>query len=103
MQRAILVALGIGTIISSAAAIGVATTVSPVPAASNRGLYEMTRTRDAARNTQRLAVESRYQGERAKCAGLAGAAKDACLIAAHAVRGRLLLEIAAPYEMPASG
>jgi len=41
MRRAILVALGIGTIISSAAAIGIGTTMSVEPHAMSRGLYEV--------------------------------------------------------------
>jgi len=36
--------------------------------------------------------------ERARCESLGGAKRDACFIDAHAVRGRALLEIQAPYE-----
>jgi hypothetical protein len=56
------------------------------------------RTRDAARAAQRARVEARYYVERAKCGAVGGAKRDGCLIAAHAVRGSALLELAAGYE-----
>lgn len=102
MRRAILVALGIGTIISSAAAIGIGTTMSVEPHAMSRGLYEVARTHQAARSAQRSAIEARYQAERTKCDALGGAKRDACLISAHARRGRALLEAGAPYGTPPS-
>jgi hypothetical protein len=55
-------------------------------------------TQSSARNVQRTRIEARYQVERTKCAALGGARRDGCLIAAHALRGRALLEAAAPYE-----
>jgi hypothetical protein len=56
------------------------------------------RTQDSARAAQRARVEARYYVERAKCASLGGANRDRCLIAAHAVRGGALLELAAAYD-----
>ena len=57
------------------------------------------RTRDAARDAQRARIEARYFIERAQCAALGGLKRDQCQIAAHAARGRALLEAAAPYEI----
>jgi len=56
------------------------------------------RAQDAARAAQRARVEARYYVERAKCASIAGAKREGCLIAAHAARGNALLELAAGYE-----
>ena len=56
------------------------------------------RTQDSARNAQRARIEARYLVERAACGALGGFKRDRCLIAAHATRGRALLEAAAPYE-----
>jgi hypothetical protein len=56
------------------------------------------RVASAAREDMRARIEMRYEADRAKCATLGGAQRDACLIAAHAARGRSLLEAAAPYE-----
>ena len=55
-------------------------------------------TQDAARAAQRARVEARYYVERAKCASIAGAKRDHCLVGAHAARGSALLELAAGYE-----
>jgi hypothetical protein len=96
MRRAILVALGIGTFITSAAAItmggGAAPAVEPA-----RSELERSRIAQEARAGQRARVETRYLEERARCEGLGGAKRDACFIGAHALRGRALLEIQAPY------
>jgi hypothetical protein len=96
MRRAILVALGTGAVITSAAAI----TMGRVAPAAGPAPSELERSRIAqeARAGQRAQVETRYLDERARCDGLGGARRDACLIDAHAVRGRALLEIQAPYE-----
>ena len=56
------------------------------------------RTQESARNAQRARIEARYLVERAACGALGGFKRDRCLIAAHATRGRALLEAAAPYE-----
>jgi hypothetical protein len=56
-------------------------------------------TREAARNAQRARIEGRYLLARASCASLGGAKRDECQINAHSLRGRALLEAAAPYEM----
>jgi hypothetical protein len=144
MKRAILVALGSGIVIASAAALGIGVAVEPEqqvldraeysaamagieaarPAAMARcdavavngrdlcraqaGAAEIVRvaeleanlrhTQDAARNAQRARVDARYLVERASCAALGGIKRDRCLIAAHATRGRALMEAAAPYE-----
>ena len=96
MRRAILVALGTGTIIASAAALGIG--VPPAPQARVSDLAGSFRTLDSARNAQRARIEARYTLDRAGCAALGGIKRDRCLIAAHATRGRALLEAAAPYE-----
>lgn len=56
------------------------------------------RTQDAARAAQRARIEARYNVERTRCASLGGGKRDRCLIAAHAVRGSALMELAAPYD-----
>ena len=93
-------ALGIGAVVSSAAApIGFASFeaghVVPVPAP-----YEPTAASlaSAARLTQKARIEARYEVQRARCDALRGAEHDRCLIDAHAARGRWLLEAAAPYQ-----
>jgi hypothetical protein len=144
MRRAILMALGIAALVSSAAAIGLGATGSDATAAIGREHYAAARaglenaiasavtqceslrdaaarelcraelaahqvlrtaeldqaykrTRDSARAAQRARIEARYQVERAKCAAVGGAKKDACLVNAHSARGRALLEAASPY------
>jgi hypothetical protein len=97
MRRAILVALGTGAFITSAAAITVGRAGSPA-AQPARTELERSRIAQEARAGQRAQVETRYLDERARCEALGGARRDACFIAAHAVRGRALLEIQAPYE-----
>ena len=103
MKRAILVALGVAVIATSAAGFGISAGRAPQPTlmqCTQSGAPDICRMRlaSAARDEQRARVETRYEADRAKCAPLSGAQKDACLIAAHAARGRLLLEAAAPYE-----
>jgi hypothetical protein len=96
MRRATLVALGTATIITSAAALGIGETRAPQARASN--MAETFRALDSARIAQRARIEARYTAERAACDALGGVKRDRCLIAAHAARGRALLEAAAPYE-----
>jgi hypothetical protein len=55
-------------------------------------------THDAARVAQRARIEARYNLARARCAPLGGYARDQCLVAAHALKGRALLEAQVPYE-----
>jgi hypothetical protein len=55
------------------------------------------RSQSTARNLQRARIEARYQVERVACMAQGGAKRDGCLIAAHATRGRALLEAASPY------
>lgn len=144
MRRAILVALGTGAVITSAAALGIGVALGPESQSLGRAQYDAAmaeieavradslarcdeakgngrelcraqagatemvrvadleasyrRTQDSARNAQRARIEARYQVERASCATLGGLKRDRCLIAAHAMRGRALLEAAAPYE-----
>jgi hypothetical protein len=99
MKRAILVALGTGVLISSAAAIGIDAAVIRAPQ-HEAGYWP---TEETARVAQRARIDARYQVERAKCEALGGLKKDQCLIAAHAARGRALLEAAAPYQDRTSG
>jgi hypothetical protein len=96
MRRAILVALGTGAVITSAAGITLGTAITPAPAPARTEL-ERTRISHEARAQQRAQVESRYLEARARCEPLGGAKRDTCFISAHAVRGRALLEIQAPY------
>jgi len=101
MRRAVLVALGIGTIVTSAAAIGITATAMPESAAASRGplsFTEMKRAEASARDAQRARIEQHYQAERALCDAVSGLRHDRCLIAAHAHRGHALLEAAAPYQ-----
>jgi hypothetical protein len=102
MRRAIFVALGIAAIATSAAAIGITATGMPeAPSASDDShpsFAQMRRSELSARDAQRARIESRYQAERAQCDALRGVRHDRCLIAAHAHRGRALLEAAAPYQ-----
>lgn len=144
MRRAILMALGIATVVSSAAAIGISAAGSSASEAIDRQHYvaaraglenasasagtecdalressareicraevlahqlvrsaelenAFKRTRESARGTQRARIEARYQVERAKCSAAGGQRKDACLVKAHAARGKALLEAASPY------
>jgi hypothetical protein len=53
---------------------------------------------ESARNAQRARVEARYLIERARCSALGGPRRDECQIKAHSVRGRALLDTAAPYQ-----
>jgi len=101
MRRSIFVALGIGAIVSSAAAIGITATASPegpVSARSGLTLAEVRIAEASARAAQRGRIDERYRTERAQCDAMSGARHDRCLIAAHAHRGHALLEDAAPYQ-----
>jgi Spy/CpxP family protein refolding chaperone len=145
MKRAILAALGTGTIVSGMAIISIGAAVNAEPPALSRAEYhaalagieaarpqvlarceegaaggrelcraqadadEMVRVadldanfrrdRESTRAAQRARIEARYQVDRASCAALSGFKRDRCQIAAHAARGRALLEVAAPYEV----
>ena len=57
-------------------------------------------TPDAAREAQRARIELRHQAALARCVPLKGYDHDQCLIAAHVVLGRALLESQAPYTLP---
>ena len=95
MRRAILVALGIGAVITSAAGITLGP-AKPVSVAVGSEL-ERGRISSDARALQRADVEARYLEARARCESLGGRKRDDCFISAHATRGRLLMEIHAPY------
>ena len=143
MKRAILVALGTGAVISSAAAIGISAALGPTPETMTRAEYDAAmqrigstreisraqcagagdeslclatvradervrsaqleaayrRTEQTARDAQRARIDARYELDRAKCEPLRGLRKDKCLIAAHATKGRALLEANAPYAL----
>ena len=144
MNRAILVALGTGAIITSAAAIGIGAAREAPQGAMSPSEYHAAlaaiersrperagacdtlaaaqretcraqatadeivqvaeleerfrRTQDAARGAQRARIEARYQVARARCAAVKGFERDQCYIAAHAARGRALLESQEPYS-----
>ena len=98
MNRAILVALGTGAIISSAAALSIGTASFPTMKSQvAHDDLERSRIQLAAREAQRDAIETRYLNARAQCDALNGSKRDNCLIAAHAYRGRTLLEAQDPY------
>ena len=95
-KRVVWIALGMGTVISGAAAIGVETQSAPVAVAlshSQRAVVVET-----ARRKQRDTIESRYQSQRVRCDALGGVRRDNCLIDAHARKGLAMLEAAAPYQ-----
>ena len=96
MKRAIWIALATGTMISGAAAIGIEG-ASPAPLGHPVTHAQRAATLESARQTQRDAIEARYQAERAKCEALGGTRRDVCFIEAHARKGRSMLEAAAPY------
>jgi len=99
MKRAILVALGIGAVITSAAALSIGTAAAPKPVAAARTEFEQSRSAWTAREEMRARVEARYLAARAQCEPLGGLKRDKCLISAHAAKGHALMEIQAPYEM----
>ena len=98
MRRAILVALGTGFVITSAAGITLGTARLAAPAQPAHSELERIRIAHEARAQLRSQVEARYLDARSRCEALGGAKRDSCFIDAHAVRGRALLEIQAPYE-----
>jgi len=98
MGRAILVALGTGFVITSAAGITVGTGPLSAPAQPAHSELERTRIAHEARAQLRAQVETRYLEVRSRCEALGGNRRDSCFIEAHAARGRALLEIQAPYE-----
>ena len=98
-RRAILIALGTGVVISSAAALDIAGAASEsAPAATRGDPVQMARARDTAREQQRSRINARYETEREACTQLRGYQREKCLVKAHANKGRALLEAAAPYE-----
>ena len=98
-RRAILIALGTGVVISSAAALDIAGAASgSAPAALQGDPVQVARSRDTAREQQRSRIDARYTIEREACAQLRGYQREKCLVKAHANKGRALLEAAAPYE-----
>jgi len=96
MGRAILVALGTGAFITSAAGITLGMAVKPPTAMAHTEL-ERVRIAQEARAAQRAEVETRYLDARGRCEALGGRKRDDCFISAHSLRGRALLEIQAPY------
>ena len=78
MKRAILVALGIGVVASSAAALGIGKAPEPTAGVPK------------TRAEQRLRIDEHYLAERERCASLGGYQRDRCLVKAHANRGRAM-------------
>lgn len=98
MKRAVFIALGAGLVLTSAAALDSAGTISePGALGPHDATIHVAQARAAARAAQREAVDARHRADRERCASLGGRQRDACLIRSHAARGRALLEIAAPY------
>jgi hypothetical protein len=81
-------ALGLGVVITSTAAIGL----------GNGGeALSLSGPPHAAREALRARIERNHEVARARCAALAGTARDRCFIAAHADLGAALMEGAEPY------
>lgn len=97
MARAIVVALGTGALITSAAALGLGA-ADGAPRAAATTEYEIEVARQEARGGIRSRIEARYETERAACEPLTGFKREKCLVKAHANRGRALLAEAAPYQ-----
>jgi len=96
MKRTFWIALATGTMISGAAAIGIEAPSAPL--AQSLTPAQRAGALEAARQAQRGRIEARYQAERALCDSLGGARRDRCFIDAHARRGLLMMETAAPYQ-----
>jgi hypothetical protein len=97
-RRAILIALGTGVVISSAAALDIAGAKDTQPAAAQGDPVQIAKVRDTAREQQRSRINARYETEREACGQLRGYQREKCLVKAHANKGRALLEAAAPYR-----
>ena len=97
MKRRFWIALVTGTMISGAAAIGVEAPTAPLAQPLTHA--ERATRLEMARQAQRDMIESRYQAERAQCDSLGGARRDRCFIDAHARKGLLMMETAAPYQL----
>ena len=80
MKRAILIALGIGVVVSSAAALDVGGTREPAAAPVHDPIVHAARTRESARAEQRARIDERYLAERERCASLGGYQRDKCLV-----------------------
>lgn len=102
MKRAVLVALGIGAILTSAAAFSIggapALNIQSGRDGAEAGSLDAAHSERRAREAQRAGIEARYLDKRALCTSLGGFQRDQCLIDGHATRGRALLAAAAPYE-----
>ena len=99
MKRAILVALGVGAIVSSAAAFSVGAGGEAGASLTQDRYLAKLRLIEVSRASQRARIEARYQAERAQCAALGGVKRDTCMVQVHATRGRAMLDAAAPYEV----
>jgi hypothetical protein len=100
MRRALFVALGLGLVVTGAAALDIGAARLPAARPSGADPYtHAARERASARDAQREQIQGRYLVEREKCAALGGFQRDQCLVRAHAAKGRALLESAAPYEV----
>jgi hypothetical protein len=97
MNRAILIALGAGVVISSAAALDIAGTADEAAPAARGDPVQIALVRETAREQQRTRIDARYAAEREACSQLGGYAREKCLVRAHARKGRALMEAAAPY------
>ena len=98
MKRAILIALGTGVVISSAAALDIAGAGQPATPVAIGDPIHAARVRESAREEQRSRIQERYLAERELCTDLRGYKREKCVVRAHANRGRALLEAGAPYE-----
>lgn len=96
MKRTFWIALATGTMISGAAAIGIEAPSAPLAQPLTHA--QRASALEAARQAQRHRIEARYQAERSVCESLGGARRDRCFIDAHARKGLLMMETAAPYQ-----
>ena len=96
MKRTFWIALATGTMISGAAAIGIDAPATPLAQPVSHA--QRASALEAARQAQRDRIEARYQAERTRCDSLGGTRRDQCFIDAHARKGLLMMETAAPYQ-----
>lgn len=88
MKRAILVALGTGAVITSAAAIGIGAALDPSPQTMTRGEYEA-----ATRHVEALGVQAA-----SRCDALEGTEADICRAQARADERVRAAELEAAYR-----
>jgi hypothetical protein len=104
-----LVGLGAGAAIWSAAVIGIGAAIVSAPQTKGQEEHEAAtnelvrvsdieegyrRTQQSSRAVQRARIEARFQVDRARCGTLGGFKRDKCLVSAHATRGHSMINSA---------